>query len=213
MSTAFSSRITQLRKERGLSQKEVALSLGVSQALLSHYEKGVRECGLDFVVRCADYFGVTTDFLLGRQTSKYGLRFNFEDPATLATVNDKDRIDIQTVLLCGSYLAERFSVIDENFGDKLLWAYAISQYKLIVAGVSSGRFRPDWLEHRCRNDDVLFQQVVDGIYRSLLLNTRSVSPMTSTGNIKFPPFIDRLVVDVEDYVDNVTKNYLVKKLK
>ncbi|MBQ5823841.1 MAG: helix-turn-helix transcriptional regulator, partial [Clostridia bacterium] len=58
MATAFSTRITSLRKERGLSQKEVAMSLGVSQALLSHYEKGVRECGLDFVLKCADYFGV-----------------------------------------------------------------------------------------------------------------------------------------------------------
>jgi transcriptional regulator with XRE-family HTH domain len=72
MATAFSNRITALRKERGLSQKEVAMSLGVSQALLSHYEKGVRECGLEFVVRCAEYFGVTTDYLLGKDDSKYG---------------------------------------------------------------------------------------------------------------------------------------------
>ena len=37
-----------LRKERGIRQKEAADSLGVAQALLSHYENGKRECGLDF---------------------------------------------------------------------------------------------------------------------------------------------------------------------
>ena len=47
--------ITFLRKEKGLSQKQAAADLGVSQALLSHYEKGIRECGLDFLVRTAEY--------------------------------------------------------------------------------------------------------------------------------------------------------------
>ena len=46
----FSRIITLLRKERGITQKQAAQDLGVSQALLSHYEKGIRECGLDFVV-------------------------------------------------------------------------------------------------------------------------------------------------------------------
>ena len=42
--------LTLLRKEQGFSQKKVAEDLGISQALLSHYEKGIRECGLNFVV-------------------------------------------------------------------------------------------------------------------------------------------------------------------
>ena len=79
MSTVFAARITSLRKERGMSQKEVALNLGVSQALLSHYEKGVRECGLDFVLKCAEFYNVTTDYLLGRQNSKYGLRHYYHE--------------------------------------------------------------------------------------------------------------------------------------
>lgn len=60
----FAATLSQLRRERGISQK-AAGDLGISQALLSHYEKGIRECGLDFVVKCADYYGVTTDYLLG----------------------------------------------------------------------------------------------------------------------------------------------------
>ena len=49
----FNRIIKLLRKERGITQKQAAEDLGVSQALLSHYEKGIRECGLDFVVRVA----------------------------------------------------------------------------------------------------------------------------------------------------------------
>ena len=52
----FNRIIKLLRKERGITQKQAAEDLGVSQALLSHYEKGIRECGLDFVVRVADYY-------------------------------------------------------------------------------------------------------------------------------------------------------------
>lgn len=65
MNTAFPRILTLLRKERGVSQKQVSTDLQVSQALLSHYEKGIRECGLDFVVRAADYYGVSCDYLLG----------------------------------------------------------------------------------------------------------------------------------------------------
>lgn len=48
MQSDFPRVLTLLRKEKHLSQKEAASALGVSQALLSHYEKGIRECGLDF---------------------------------------------------------------------------------------------------------------------------------------------------------------------
>ena len=72
MNSAFPRILTLLRKERGISQKEAASSLLVSQALLSHYEKGIRECGLDFVVRAADFYGVSCDYLLGRTADKSG---------------------------------------------------------------------------------------------------------------------------------------------
>ena len=64
MATNITARLSSLRKEKGLSQKEAAAGLGVSQALLSHYENGIRECGLDFLCRAADYYNVTTDYLL-----------------------------------------------------------------------------------------------------------------------------------------------------
>lgn len=79
MATEFNRIITLLRKEKGVTQKEAAQSLGVSQALLSHYEKGIRECGLDFVVRLADYYDVSCDYLLGRSADRTGLTLRAED--------------------------------------------------------------------------------------------------------------------------------------
>lgn len=64
--------LTHLRKEAGLSQKKAAEHLGISQALLSHYEKGIRECGLLFLVRAADFYHVSVDYLLGRSLDKNG---------------------------------------------------------------------------------------------------------------------------------------------
>ena len=69
----FSQMLSKMRKERGISQKKAATDLGISQALLSHYEKGIRECGLDFVIKCSRYYGVTTDYLLGVSESRNGL--------------------------------------------------------------------------------------------------------------------------------------------
>ena len=70
METEFSKIITLLRKEKKLSQKRVARELNISQGLLSHYEKGVRECGLDFIIRIAEYYEVSCDYLLGRTTDR-----------------------------------------------------------------------------------------------------------------------------------------------
>ena len=66
----FSEIIAATRKRRGISQKQAALELGISQALLSHYEKGIRECNLDFLVKLSDYYGVSCDYLLGHSTAK-----------------------------------------------------------------------------------------------------------------------------------------------
>ena len=65
MSHGFSEAMYTLRKRKGLSQRTVAAELHISQALLSHYENGAREPGLDFVRRACAYYGVSADYLLG----------------------------------------------------------------------------------------------------------------------------------------------------
>lgn len=66
MERNFCAVLSELRRSRGLSQRSAASDLGISQALLSHYENGAREPGLNFVCRACDYYGVSADYLLGR---------------------------------------------------------------------------------------------------------------------------------------------------
>ena len=66
MNQRFTRALADLRREKGVSQRQAAKDLAISQALLSHYENGIREPGLAFVVRACDYYGVSADYLLGR---------------------------------------------------------------------------------------------------------------------------------------------------
>ena len=69
---SFQETLSALRRERRISQRQAAAALGISQALLSHYENGAREPGLDFVRRACDYYEVTADYLLGRSDEPRG---------------------------------------------------------------------------------------------------------------------------------------------
>ena len=66
MDAAFHRVLSDLRRRSGKNQRQVAADLGISQALLSHYETGAREPGLAFVCRACDYYGVSADYLLCR---------------------------------------------------------------------------------------------------------------------------------------------------
>ena len=79
MNADFSRTLALLRQEAGISQRKAAKELGVSQALLSHYENGIREPGLAFVRRACDYYHVSADYLLGRTLSRDGGMINAEE--------------------------------------------------------------------------------------------------------------------------------------
>lgn len=79
MATEFSRGLSALRQERGVSQRTASKDLGISQALLSHYENGIREPGLPFVVRACDYYNVSADFLLGRTLARDGSMLSAEE--------------------------------------------------------------------------------------------------------------------------------------
>lgn len=70
---SFAQILSELRRTAGLSQRKAAADLNISQALLSHYENGAREPGLNFVCRVCDYYNVTADYLLGRSPNPDGI--------------------------------------------------------------------------------------------------------------------------------------------
>ncbi len=77
--------LSELRRSRGISQKKAADELGISPALLSHYENGIRECGLDFLLRLSEYYSVSCDYLLGKS--------NIKNPAAYETVPEAAALD------------------------------------------------------------------------------------------------------------------------
>lgn len=63
-------RIKELRKEQKITQLKMALDLNMSQNTISRYENGEREPGIAELIRIADYFHVTIDYLVGRSDAR-----------------------------------------------------------------------------------------------------------------------------------------------
>ena len=59
-------RIKELRKKKGISQLRLATDLNTTQNTISRYETGEREPGIDELIKIADYFNVSVDYLIGR---------------------------------------------------------------------------------------------------------------------------------------------------
>ena len=62
----FAERLLELRKEKNISQAVLAKQLDVSFAVVCYWETDRREPTAPNIVKIADYFGVTTDFLIRR---------------------------------------------------------------------------------------------------------------------------------------------------
>lgn len=59
-------RLKELRKKKGISQLRLATELHTTQNTISRYETGEREPGIDELIKIADYFNVSVDYLIGR---------------------------------------------------------------------------------------------------------------------------------------------------
>ncbi len=134
MSTSVSTRLVSLRKEKNLSQKEAAAELGVSQALLSHYEKGIRECGLDFLCRASTFYDVSTDYLLGLTENKMmsdALFVEHELP-------QDSEMRMSTIFRSSVYLMDRLSTYGRNYSSKIRTIYVLTIYKVYLAALCQG---------------------------------------------------------------------------
>lgn len=66
----FSARLKELRKKAGLTQLDVAHQLNLSKATVSYYEQTIRCPSPEILVKLADIFHVTTDYLLGMESKR-----------------------------------------------------------------------------------------------------------------------------------------------
>lgn len=139
MNTNFNDRLVEMRIEKGLSQKDAAKDLGVSQALLSHYEKGIREYSLAFLCKAAEYYNVTTDYILGISDSRSGfdaeeLKDNKEDTAFNTNSIYKAAIMTHERMKAGSFQAGECADI----------LYAVTIYRTLFAAAQKGYIPKRW---------------------------------------------------------------------
>lgn len=66
MMSVFSERLVNLRKKRGLSQAQAAKEIGAAPRAYQNYEYGTAEPRLSTLIRIADFYGVSLDYLAGR---------------------------------------------------------------------------------------------------------------------------------------------------
>ena len=67
----FDDAIKNLRRNRGMSQVELAAALGVTKQCISNWENGNIAPSIDMLLKIAGYFSVSTDYLLGIDNRKY----------------------------------------------------------------------------------------------------------------------------------------------
>lgn len=58
-------KLKKLREQKGISQKDVALAIGLTTSAYSNYEQGTREPSIEIIVKLCKFFNVTADYLLG----------------------------------------------------------------------------------------------------------------------------------------------------
>lgn len=88
----FSARLRELRKERGLTQSQMAGRLGVTPSMVSAYENGIRQPSYEVLIKIARLYGVSSDYLLGisgRRTpdSQHLVSLDSLSPANIALVS------------------------------------------------------------------------------------------------------------------------------
>ena len=66
MVNKFSEHLKLLRTEQNISRAQLAEKINVSIRLISYWENGQRECDFDMLIKIADLFSVSIDYLLGR---------------------------------------------------------------------------------------------------------------------------------------------------
>lgn len=83
----FSVRLKQLRNDKHLTQAQVAERIGVTASMISAYESDLKQPALETVIRIANLFGVTVDYLVCREDKRY--------------IDISDLTDEEAAIVCG----------------------------------------------------------------------------------------------------------------
>lgn len=205
MDRNFSVVLSELRKEKGLSQKEAAAKLGISQALLSHYEKGIRECGHSFLMRVADFYDVSCDYLLGRTTE----RSDFNAVASnILMLNDDYSPTSKTCIKAAMLLREAMNNSENLSGTRFDLLLAIGIYRLLLIQAYTGNIPKSWAGKAYADGKIIcnptYLNIIDAANYNAFNITLSKNPVADE---PVPEAIETLVKMAEDFIFNsITKD-------
>ena len=192
MSTAISTRLVSLRKDKNLSQKEAAENLGVSQALLSHYEKGIRECGLDFLCRASTFYDVSTDYLLGLTDNKMMSDALFVEHE----IPQDSEVRMSTVFRSSVYIQERLGVYGRNHSSKIRSIYILTIYKVYLSALLQGAI-PNHENAKKELAPFITTNMIDHIINSLIFEGEN-KPKRSE---QLPKSMDTIINEATRIID------------
>lgn len=83
----FNHNLSEIRMKRGISQKDMANSIGVAQSTYSLYEKGAREPNIDKIIKITEVLGISADKLLGIEKNGFYVLYDRLDEIDRAEIN------------------------------------------------------------------------------------------------------------------------------
>lgn len=198
MDRNFSVIISELRKEKGLSQKEAASQLGISQALLSHYEKGIRECGHSFLIKIADFYGVSCDYILGRTNERSDILAVAEN---LLETNKDFEATSRTYIKAAMILRDAINDSEKLTGLKLDMVLATGIYRLLLIEAYIGNIPKNWVGRAYVNGEIVcnptYLNIIDAASYDAFNVKISKSPVPDA---PIPEAVETLVKNVEDFI-------------
>ena len=105
-------RLKTIRTAANMSSEEVAQRVGCSASLIRHFECGQRRIHADELIKLADFYGVTTDFLLGR-SDNFNIDNTFMRAALKQKINQARRLNKREAILLND-ICEQFGVKEET---------------------------------------------------------------------------------------------------
>lgn len=107
----FNERLKQLRKEKKLSQLELAKIFNLGRTTITQYETGDRNPDLGILQKMAEFFGVSTDYLLGSETNQTSSKL----PPGMIPVGEVKKIPVVGIIRAGEPILACENIIDYEY--------------------------------------------------------------------------------------------------
>lgn len=197
MERSFPVILCELRKEKGLSQKDAAQALKISQALLSHYEKGIRECSQSFLLKAAEFYEVTCDYLLGRTVAKNVITNAGE--AIFSTQSGDSVPSAQTLIKASMAITHSMRNGDKKSGVNVDTLFALELYKILLIQANAGNLPKNWAGAAYKDGAVCCDDTYLGLID--LIAKTTVNPKPSAKPDEDAP-VPEAILTLTKYVEN-----------